>query len=421
MQLTADHAEWGRLDVTLDDLGCGRSWEEIHRVRGVELTCPECGGQVHARLSKLDTRHLYHRTKPPSCSLANESLEHHLLKLELVTSARAAGFRAELEVAAPTGEWRADVMVFRPDGTRLMALEAQLSPITVEDIAARTGLYERDGVQVCWFGFRPRPWVGTVPTLLVQAPEEREQEWRVAAGLARLSTRPVSWSPVGAALSDAVSWMLTGRIVPHEPLSSARKVTEEGGWGEWAQGWTRSWNDRWRLWWTSPTYAALDAECAREETEARRRRKAEEETAARRRAIEEEEKARKKAAKDRAYAAFWSRTGLNQQQWRYFRAIAELFFGRDLVFGAPDVRYGDGRPVYERSGLVGEQWTLVGVACPDLRRLRAWAEEVPLLVPSHGELDALAGRAWAPFQVYVFNPDTGEMDQERVLPAVVRP
>ncbi|SCF89346.1 competence protein CoiA [Streptomyces sp. MnatMP-M27] len=169
MQQTADHAEWGRLDVTVDDLGCGRSWEEIHRVSGVELTCPECGGQVRARLSRRDTPHLYHRTKPPSCSLANESLSHHLLKLELVTCARAAGFRAELEVAAPTGEWRADVMVYNPDGTWLMAMEAQLLPIAVDDIAARTGLYERDGVGVCWFGLQPRPWVGAVPTLLVQA------------------------------------------------------------------------------------------------------------------------------------------------------------------------------------------------------------------------------------------------------------
>ncbi|SBT93996.1 competence protein CoiA [Streptomyces sp. DI166] len=421
VQLTADHAEWGRLDVTLDDLGCGRSWREIHRVRGVELTCPECGGQVHARLSKLDTRHFYHRTKPPSCSLANESLEHHLLKLELVTCARAAGFQAELEVAAPTGEWRADVMVFSPDGARLMALEAQLSPITVEDIAARTSLYERDGVQVCWFGFRPRPWVGTVPTLLVQAPEDRGQEWRVTAGLARLSTRPLSWSPVGTTLSDAVAWMLTGRIAPHKPLSSARRVTDGVNVYSWAEGWTRSWNDGWRLWWTAPAYAALDGECAREEADAKRRREAEEKDAARRRAVEEREKARKKAAKDRAYAAFWSRTGLNQQQWKYFRAIAELFFDRDLVFGAPDSRYGDGRPVYERSGPDGRQWTLVGVACPDPGRLRAWAEDVALLVTSPSDLDTLAGRAWAPFQVYVLNPDTGEMEQERVLPATVGP
>ncbi|MER5617602.1 competence protein CoiA family protein [Streptomyces sp. NPDC002215] len=421
MQLTAVHTEWGRLDVTLEDLGCGRSWIEIHRVRGVELTCPECGGQVRARLSKLGTRHFYHRTKPPTCSLANESLEHHLLKLELVTCARAAGFQAELEVAAPTGEWRADVMVFGPDGNRLMALEAQLSPITVEDIAARTGLYERDGIRVCWFGFRPRPWVGSVPTLLVQAPEERGQQWRVAAGLARLSTRPMSWSPVAATLGDAVAWMLTGRIVPHSPLSSARRVTEEGTYFEWAEGWTRSWNDAWRLWWTTPAYSISEAEGAREEAEARRRREAEEKAKAQRRAIEEREKARKKEAKDRAYAAFWNRTGLDRQLWKHFRALAERFFDRSLAFGAPDSRYGEGRPVYERSGPDGEQWTLVGVACPNPRRLGAWAEELALLVPSDYELEALAVRAWAPFQVYALNPYTGRTRQERVLPAPISP
>ncbi|MFF6772000.1 competence protein CoiA family protein [Streptomyces sp. NPDC012637] len=421
MQLTADHAEWGRLDVTLDDLGCGRSWEAIHRVRGVELTCPECGGQVRPRLSKLETRHFYHRAKPPTCSLANESLEHHLLKLELVTSARAAGFQAELEVAAPTGEWRADVMVFNPDGSRLMALEAQLSPITAQDIAARTRLYERDGVRVCWFGFRPRPWVGTVPTLLVQAPEERGQEWRVTAGLARLSPQLVSWSPTGAALSDAVSWMLTGRIVPHEPLSGAKRVTDEGNWYDWAEGWTRSWNDRWRSWWTTPAYAALDADSARKEAQARRLQQAQQEAEARQRVIREKQKATKKAAKDRAYAAFWSRTGLDQQRWKYFRAIAELYFGRNLVFGAPDPRYGDGRPVFERTGPDGRQWTLAGVACPDPRRLRAWAEELPLLVCSHHEVDTLADRAWAPFQVYVLNPHTGETDHARIPPATISP
>ncbi|MEU1673296.1 competence protein CoiA family protein [Streptomyces roseifaciens] len=259
MQFTAEHAEWGRVDITLEDLGCGRSWEEIHRVRSVELACPECGGQVHARVSKLGTRHIYHRSRPPSCSLAAESLEHHLLKLELVTHARAAGFRAELEVAAPTGEWRADVMVFNPDGTRLMALEAQLSPITVEDIAARTGLYERDGVAVGWFGLRPRPWVGTVPTLLVQPPDDPGDGWVVAAGLARFrwdrGTVHIgrgSWWPVEATLADAVAWIPAGRVVPYTPRSGNQRVTG-AGWYEWAEGWTKSWNDSWRQWWTAPS------------------------------------------------------------------------------------------------------------------------------------------------------------------------
>ncbi|WP_306192219.1 MULTISPECIES: hypothetical protein [unclassified Streptomyces] len=63
----------------------------------------------------------------------------------------------------------------------------------------------------------------------------------------------------------------------------------------------------------------------------------------------------------------------------------------------------------------------MGVACPDPGQLRAWAEEVALLVPFHSDLDTLARRAWAPFQVYLLNPDTGEMEQERVLPATVGP
>ncbi|MER7150187.1 competence protein CoiA family protein [Streptomyces lydicus] len=413
MQFTAEHAEWGRVDITLDDLGCSRSWEEIHRVRGVELRCPECGGQVFARLSKLGTRHLYHRTRPPSCSLANESLEHHLLKLELVTCARAAGYRAELEVAAPTGEWRADVMVFSPDGDRLMALEAQLSPITPEEIAVRTGLYERDGVRVCWFGFQPRPWVGTVPTLLVRSPADRGHEWSVSAGLARLPSENADWSPVGATLADAVSWMLTGRIVPHTPRSRSRRVTRPNSWHQWAEGWTRFMDDSWRMWWTAPSYVAADGKRAEEEEEARRQARDQ----ARQRAVKEREKARKKQAKARAYDLFWDRTGLDQQQWRYFRALAELYFSRSLVFGAPDSRYGDGRPVYERSGPEGEQWTLVGVACPDPRQLRDWAEELALLVHCHEYLEVLANRAWAPFQIYVLDPAVGAMYQERVLPS----
>ncbi|GAA0466131.1 hypothetical protein [Streptomyces olivaceiscleroticus] len=68
-----------------------------------------------------------------------------------------------------------------------------------------------------------------------------------------------------------------------------------------------------------------------------------------------------------------------------------------------------------------EHWTLVGVACPDPYRLRAWAEEISLLVPRDEGLADLAERAWEPFQVYVFDPDTGVMYHERVLPTPVVP
>lgn len=52
MGYTAFHPTWGRLDASVNDLGCGRSWEGIHRVRHVVLTCPECGGRVFARVSR---------------------------------------------------------------------------------------------------------------------------------------------------------------------------------------------------------------------------------------------------------------------------------------------------------------------------------------------------------------------------------
>ncbi|MFE2149290.1 hypothetical protein ACFXAO_04575 [Streptomyces lavendulae] len=64
------------------------------------------------------------------CAPAGESMEHHLLKLELATCIGAAGHHAELEVRGPDGDWRADVMASGPDGRTRMAWEAQLSPIT---------------------------------------------------------------------------------------------------------------------------------------------------------------------------------------------------------------------------------------------------------------------------------------------------
>jgi competence protein CoiA len=100
------------LDASLDDLGCGRSCADVHRVKGLELTCPERRGRVFARISPHRARHFYHHVRPRDCALANESPEHHLLKLELATAARAAGFRAELEVGNETRTWRADVLVF---------------------------------------------------------------------------------------------------------------------------------------------------------------------------------------------------------------------------------------------------------------------------------------------------------------------
>jgi competence protein CoiA len=90
-------------------------------------------------------------------------MAHRLLKLQLASAIRDAGWYAELEVA---GEgWRADVLATSPDGTRRMAWEAQLAQITVDELRERTARMKASGVLVCWVTDHDRPWIGAVPAI----------------------------------------------------------------------------------------------------------------------------------------------------------------------------------------------------------------------------------------------------------------
>src|SRR5512142_505464 len=118
-------------------------------------------------------RFFAHAPNAPNCALALETLAHHLMKLELANAARAAGVHAEMEVRGPDGAWRADVMASDPGGAGRWALEAQLAPITEDDIKARTERMRADGVLSIWFSDRPRvPWLGTVPSVRLAHPED---------------------------------------------------------------------------------------------------------------------------------------------------------------------------------------------------------------------------------------------------------
>ncbi|WP_052411049.1 competence protein CoiA family protein [Streptomyces olivaceus] len=196
-----------------------------------------------------------------------ESLEHHLLKLELAQAARAAGFHAEYEVGAPDGSWRADVMATSADGTRRVALEAQLSPITVEDVQARTDRYEAQGITVCWFGVAPRPWIGSTPSLLLDSPQQPGAPWTVRAGIARMTSGDSlyqHWVPVhGVSLTDAITWMVNDRMRPHTPVWVARTVRDENR-GGWASEWVGPNLEEWQVWWTAPRYIDADVQQERE-------------------------------------------------------------------------------------------------------------------------------------------------------------
>ncbi|MFF9607832.1 competence protein CoiA family protein [Streptomyces sp. NPDC014684] len=173
------HGEWGRIDVTRADLGCGQDRESIYKTkRPAPLTCYECGWRlhlVHKTHDAYDLWFLRHANKAPHCEarVAGEGMAHHLLKLDLAHHARAAGWSAEYEVAAPDGSWRADVMATSPDGSRRVALEAQMASISVTDIEARTTRYSAAGVEVCWLTDRKTvPWLDNVPSVQIARPDD---------------------------------------------------------------------------------------------------------------------------------------------------------------------------------------------------------------------------------------------------------
>ena len=116
----------GVLDATTDPVGSALSWATVHRARPrVTLMCRECGHGLHAKVSPKGLRFFAHDAAAPRCSLAGETIAHHLLKLQLASCVRDAGWYAELEVAGDG--WRADVLSSSPDGRVRMAWEAQLA------------------------------------------------------------------------------------------------------------------------------------------------------------------------------------------------------------------------------------------------------------------------------------------------------
>ncbi|MFJ1561960.1 competence protein CoiA family protein [Streptomyces mirabilis] len=297
MPFTALHPDLGRLDATLPDLGGGLDWSQVHKVRPrVPLACPECAWNLHPKVSRYGVRFFCHDPgRPPSCELSNESWEHHMLKLEMAAAIRAAGWYATLEVPAEDGSWRADVMASSVDGSQRMAWEAQLSPITLDDIAARTDRYVDEGIRVCWVSPHERPpqWISTVPAVRVRPPEEREQPWIVDDGLAGFDFAAGRWVFREAPLSQFVRWALHGQLVPALSLPRYRRVDRV------VDG--KQWRFRRSRWWTSLQSVGDQEkhevmrqrqEAAKAEREARQKER-EEEAERRRRELEEQERARK--------------------------------------------------------------------------------------------------------------------------------
>jgi competence protein CoiA len=215
MPLTAVHPDAGMLDATAPVLGSGVRWEQVHRARPrVPLRCRECAHGVHAKVSPTGLRFFAHDVDAPRCSLSAESLAHHLLKAELVSALRQAGWHGELEVAGDG--WRADVLGTSPDRARRTAYEAQLSAATSAELQRRTGRMTASGLEVCWVAEKDVPWTGRVPSVRIAWPPAQEQHARpdaVPAGLEDGGARGGPDPRPGPLLPDPSSGSRPGLVV----------------------------------------------------------------------------------------------------------------------------------------------------------------------------------------------------------------
>ncbi len=151
------------------------TWDELRRdVRTgtIALQIPCCGSACFPRVSKLGTRHFAHKRKGP-CTTKPETLEHLLIKSEVVLGCRDAGWDAETEVAGD--DWRADVLARRKGAE--IAFEVQWSKQSLEETEFRQARYADGGVHGVWL-FRnfPRelePGAAT-PAFWVQMTEDRQ-------------------------------------------------------------------------------------------------------------------------------------------------------------------------------------------------------------------------------------------------------
>jgi hypothetical protein len=295
MAFAAIHPEFGRIDATLPDLGCGLSWSAVHKVRPrVALRCTDCGHGMHAKVSaRHKLRHFAHDPgRLAECAWLNESLEHHLLKLELATRVRDAGWHAELEVRAADGSWRADVLASAHDGTRRIAWEAQLSPITDDDIRERTERYRHEGIEVCWVNPAETavPWIGKVPSIRVRDPRG-EDSWAVVDGVAGFDFERGAWITVDDVdLTKFIWWVLNQKTIPHQVLPRYRNIERSS---------SRAYRHRQMIW---TTQRSIDQETRhevkRQRQEARKRQQEEKQRQAEQHRKEEEARQREAVLKE---------------------------------------------------------------------------------------------------------------------------
>jgi hypothetical protein len=122
--------------------------------RGPEYRCPECNQLVIIRKGPKIIHHFAHRADA-SCAYGRGETQAHLrAKLMLRDAFRSRGFQADVEqvVLSSESDRRADVLIWKPNTDRRVAIEVQHSYLSPPDIERRTKAYMAAGVPVIWIG-----------------------------------------------------------------------------------------------------------------------------------------------------------------------------------------------------------------------------------------------------------------------------
>src|SRR5262249_25219750 len=122
--------------------------------RGPEYRCPDpaCNQLVTIRKGPKRIDHFAHRPDASCAHGLGETQEHLLAKLLLRDGFRRRGLQADVErvVLSSESDRRADVLIWKPDSDRRVAIEVQHSYLSVEDIERRTKAYIAASVPVIW-------------------------------------------------------------------------------------------------------------------------------------------------------------------------------------------------------------------------------------------------------------------------------
>ncbi|MER6039056.1 hypothetical protein ABT133_35020 [Streptomyces sp. NPDC001835] len=275
-------------------------------------------------------------------------------------------------------------MASSPDGSRRIAWEAQLSPITDRDILARTARYAADCIGVCWVSPGPQapPWIDVVPAVQVSAPDQHGQCWRVVDGLGGFDAAAGTWEFKPQELGRFVRWVLSGSVTPVASLPHYTSVPRGSG-GHYVQR---------HLWWTS-----AQSERAQNEHDRRRQEQA-----------ERTNRARREAAVRRAARQQQEFQRMQQLKWRRQSQLVPTPEDEEILRAQAQER----RRLEEAWRRQREQEAAKREELADraVEVARAWWQDVPPV--QRAELfAAVAERAWHDEEVRVEIPERPQVSE----------